>query len=172
MVWLCSLGCMLNPCSFRHGVPGTQTHSEERSNKMDFRNFWPNLTILQIRKLRLREVMFKVNRLDWIVTDLGLKWALLSLSWQLIFIAVLLLYFYLIFGVISCTCRWAILHLRLSVHWILHMQWLFFWSHFHHPLPWIFSSPNSHSSEMSQSLSTTIVFILFISFPFLWSLML
>lgn len=44
------------------------------------------LLLLQIRKLRLREVIgFKVIQLDWIVTDLGLTLTMLSLSWQLTF---------------------------------------------------------------------------------------
>ena len=38
-----------------------------------------------MRKLRVREVTLKVNRLDQTVTGLGLEWTLLSFSWQLAF---------------------------------------------------------------------------------------
>ena len=31
MVWIYSLGCMINPCSFRCGVPGTQTQSKDQT---------------------------------------------------------------------------------------------------------------------------------------------
>lgn len=134
MVWIYSFDCMITVAPW--GMMFLEHRLPQRKDRTEWSLEISHLTLPFCRlSWNSREIIClrQFNWTGWIVTDLGLKLAMPSLSWLLTFgncLSLLSPVWYVGWShahIDDLSCSWA------SVPWILHMQRVLLWPYFHTP---------------------------------------